>query len=124
VSVRGGLLLRLGRIAEAVAELQRASAQRPAGAAPVADLLLALAQQKQGQTVAAGQTLQRARFLVDAEAPVQQAAGLLGGGTAGPVSAAVAAARPTPRPPWDLATRLEVRILRREAEETLGERKP
>jgi hypothetical protein len=108
---------------EAVAELKRASAQRPAGEAPVADLLLALAQHKQGQT-AGRRTVERVRFLLDAEAPVRHAAGLLGGGTAGPLSAAVAAARPTPRPPWDLATRLEVRILRREAEEALGEHRP
>jgi hypothetical protein len=47
-----------------------------------------------------------------------------GGGTAGPLSADVAAARPASGPPWDLATRLEVRILRREAEEALGEHLP
>jgi tetratricopeptide (TPR) repeat protein len=120
-TARGGLLLRRGRLAEAVAELQRASAQRSAGEAPVADLLLALAQHKLGQTAAARRTLERARFLLDAEAPVQQAAGLLGGGTAGPLSTTVAAAQPSPRPAWDLATRLEVRILRREAEGALGE---
>jgi hypothetical protein len=90
----------------------------------VADLLLALAQQKQGQTEAARRTLERARFLLDAEAPVRQAAGLLGGGTVGPLSATVAAAQPNPRPPWDLATRLDIRILRREAEEAIGQRGP
>jgi WD40 repeat protein/tetratricopeptide (TPR) repeat protein/tRNA A-37 threonylcarbamoyl transferase component Bud32 len=123
-TARGAFLLRAGRLTEAVADLQRASAQRQPGEAPVADLFLTIAKQKQGQTAAARRTLERARFLVDAEAPVQQAAGLLGGGTAGPLSAAVAAARPAPRPPWDLAARLEIRILRREVEEALGERGP
>jgi tetratricopeptide (TPR) repeat protein len=123
---RGGLLLRLGRVAEAVAQLQRASAQRKAGEAPVADLLLVLAQQKQGQVAAARQTLERARFLLDAEAPSRQAAGLLGGGTAGPWVATAAAGQvlADAGPHWDWPTRLEVRILRREAEEALGEHRP
>jgi WD40 repeat protein/tetratricopeptide (TPR) repeat protein len=121
--IRGGLLLRLGRHAQAVAELQRASAQRSPGEAPVADLLLAIAQQKQGQTAAARRTLERARFLLDPEAPARQAAGLLGGGTAGPwgVTAAAGQALAAAPPRWDWTTRLEVRILRREAEEALGE---
>jgi hypothetical protein len=103
-----------------------ASAQRLAGAAPVADLLLALAQQKQGQAAAARRTLERARFLLDAEAPARQAAGLLGGGTAGPwgATAATGQALAAAGPRWDWPTRLEVRILRREAEEALGERRP
>jgi hypothetical protein len=65
----------------------------------------------------------RARFLLDAEAPARQAAGLLGGGTAGPWGATVAAgqALAAAGPRWDWPTRLEVRILRREAEEALGE---
>jgi tetratricopeptide (TPR) repeat protein len=124
-TARGGLLLRLGRTAEAVAELQRARAQRPAGVAPVADQLLALAQQKQGQAATARRTLERARFLLDAEAPARQAAGLLGGGAAGPWGATAAAGQAlAATPPWDRTTRLEVRILRREAEEALGERHP
>jgi hypothetical protein len=89
----------------------------------VADLLLALSQQKQGQTEAARRTLDRVRFLLDADAPVRGAADLLAGGTGGPWSATAAQAlQPPPR--WDLATRLEVRLLRREAEEALGERRP
>jgi hypothetical protein len=66
---------------------------------------------------------ERVRFLLDAKAPVQQAAGLLGGGTAGPLSAAVAAGPALAAAPsrWDWPTRLEVRVLRREAEEALGE---
>jgi hypothetical protein len=125
-TTRGGLLLRLGRLAEAVAELQRASAQRRAGEAPVADLLLAIVQQRQGQAAAARQTLERARFLLDAEPPVRQAAGLLGGGTAGPWGATAAAGQALAAAPprWDWPTRLEVRILRREAEEALGEHRP
>jgi hypothetical protein len=124
-TARGGLLFRFGRHAEAVAELQRASAQRPAGAAPVADLLLALAQHKQGQVAAARRTLERARFLLDTEAPARQAAGLLGGGTAGPWGATVAAGQALAAPPrWDWPTRLEIRILRREAEEALAKPRP
>jgi WD40 repeat protein/tetratricopeptide (TPR) repeat protein len=124
-TARGGLLLRLGRLAEAVAELQRASAQRPAGEAPIADLLLALAQHKQGQAAAARRTLERAHFLLDAEAPARQAAGLLGGGTAGPWGATAAAGQALAAGPhWDWLTRLEVRILRHEAQEALGERRP
>jgi hypothetical protein len=124
LTARGGLLLRANRVAEAVPLLELASARRQASDAPVADLLLAIAQQTLGQTGAARRTLERACFLLDAEAPVQQAAGLLGGGAAGPLSAAVAAARPAPQPPRDLATRLDLRILRREAEEILGEHRP
>jgi tetratricopeptide (TPR) repeat protein len=125
-TARGGLLLRLGQFAEAVAELQRASARRPAGEAPVADLLLAIAQQKHGQTAAARRTLERARFLLDAEAPARQAAALLGSGTAGPWGATAAAGQALAAAPprWDWSTRLEVRILRREAEEALGEHRP
>jgi WD40 repeat protein/tetratricopeptide (TPR) repeat protein len=125
-TARGGLLLRLGRMEEAVAELQRASAYRPAGEAPVADLLLAIAQQKQGQTVAARRTLERVPFVHYAEVPARQAAALLGGGTAGPLGATAAAGQSlaTTGPRWDWPTRLEVRILRREAEEALGEHRP
>jgi WD40 repeat protein/tRNA A-37 threonylcarbamoyl transferase component Bud32/tetratricopeptide (TPR) repeat protein len=124
-TARGGLLVRLGRTAETVAELQRVSAQRPAGEAPIADLLLVLAQHKQGQAAAAWRTLERARFLLDAEVPARQAAGLLGGGTAGPWGATAAAGQALAVPPrWDWPTRLEVRILRREAEEALGEHRP
>jgi WD40 repeat protein/tetratricopeptide (TPR) repeat protein len=123
-TTRGGLLLRAGRFPEAIAPLERACAQRQPAEPPVADLLLALALQKQGQTEAARRTLERARFLLDAEAPVRQAADLLGGGTAGPLPATVAAALQSARPHWDLATRLETRILRREAEEVLGEHRP
>jgi hypothetical protein len=89
-------------------------------------LFLALAHQRLGQTAAARRTLERARFLLDAEAPARQAAGLLGGGTAGPwgatVSAGQALAAAAPR--WDGLIRLELRILRREAEEALGEHRP
>jgi hypothetical protein len=69
---------------------------------------------------------ERARFLLDAGAPVQQAAGQLGGGTAGLWGATAAAGRvlATAPPRWDGPTRLEVRILRREADEALGERRP
>jgi hypothetical protein len=125
-TARGGLLLRLGRTAEAVVELQRASAQRPAGEAPIADLLLALAQHKQGQAAPVRRTPERARFLLDAEAPARQAAGLLGGGTAGPWGATTAAGQALAAAPprWDWPTRLELRILRREAEGALGEPHP
>jgi WD40 repeat protein/tetratricopeptide (TPR) repeat protein len=125
-TARGGLLLRLGRPTEAVTELQRASAQRPAGAAPVADLLLAIAQHKQGQAAAARRTLERARFFLDAEVPARQAAGLFGGSTAGPWGATMAAGQALAAAPprWDWPTRLEVRILRREAEEAIGEHRP
>jgi tetratricopeptide (TPR) repeat protein len=124
-TARGGLLLRLGRNAEAVAELQRASDRPPDGEAPVADLLLAIALQKNGQAAAARQTLDRVRFLLDTEVPARQAAGLLGGGTAGPWGATAAAGQALAGAPrWDWPTRLEVRILRREAEDALGEHRP
>jgi WD40 repeat protein/tetratricopeptide (TPR) repeat protein len=125
-TARGGLLLRLGRLAEAVADLQRASAHRSAGEAPVADLLLALAQHKQGQAADAQRTLARARFLLDTEAPARQAAGLVGGGTAGPWAATAAAGQALAAAPprWDWPTRLEIRILRREAQDALGEHRP
>ena len=92
----------------------------------MADLLLALAQHKQGQAAAARRTLERARFLLDAEAPARQAASLLGGGTSGPWGATTAAGQALAAAPprWDGPTRLEVRILRREAEEALGEHRP
>ena len=55
-----------------------------------------------------------------------RAAGLLGGGTAGPWGATAGAAQALAAagPRWDWPTRLEVRILRREAEEALGEHRP
>jgi WD40 repeat protein/tetratricopeptide (TPR) repeat protein len=120
----GAVLYRAGQCREAVTELNRAVRMNPQGGTWADFLFLALAHQRLGNIEAGRQALEHARFLLDAEAPVQQAAGLLGGVTAGPLSAAVATARPTPRPSWDWPTRLEIRILRREAEEALGERGP
>jgi hypothetical protein len=50
---------------------------------------------------------------------------LLGSGPAGPLSVTLVAAEASESagPHWDLATRLEIRILRREAEEALGKRR-
>jgi hypothetical protein len=45
---------------------------------------------------------EHARFLLDAEAPARQAAGLLGGGTAGPWGATAAAGQAlAAEPHWD-----------------------
>jgi hypothetical protein len=68
----------------------------------------------------------RVRLETAPEDAARQAAGLFGGGTAGPWGATAAAgqALATTGPRWDWPTRLEVRILRREAEEALGERRP
>jgi predicted Zn-dependent protease len=119
-TTRGGLLLRAGKFADAVAELQKAAAQRPVGDAPVAELLLAIALHHQGKPEEARSALERARFLLEREAAVQQALALFGGAASGPLTAATAAATATPLPPrWDWPTQLEVRLFRREAEEAL-----
>jgi WD40 repeat protein/tetratricopeptide (TPR) repeat protein len=111
-TTRGGLLLRAGKLAEAVAELETAVAQRQRGWPPGANLLLAIALHKQGKPEDARRALERARFLLDA-APVRQAVGLFGSGTAGPLPA-VTMAFPPPR--WDWQTQLEIRLFRQEAE--------
>jgi Flp pilus assembly protein TadD len=118
---RGGLLLRAGKPAEGVAELQRAVTQRRAHEAPVAELLLAIALHKQGKTDEARRALDRARFVLDWEPSVRQAVGMLGDTATGPwqVAASLAVATRKEEPRWDWTTRLEVRLLRREAEEAL-----
>jgi WD40 repeat protein/tetratricopeptide (TPR) repeat protein len=113
-AARGGLLLRAGKHAEAAAELQKAAAQRRAGEAPTADLLLAIALHKQGKPDAARRALERARFGLD-ETTVLGALRLFGGGAGGPLPAASVAPGPM-SPRWDWPTRLEVRLLRHEAE--------
>jgi predicted Zn-dependent protease len=112
---RGGLLLRAGKHTQAIPELQKAAAQRRAGEPPVADLLLAIALHKQGNTEDARRSLDRARFALEREAAVRQALRLFRAGAGGPLTAA-AAALPTPPPRWDWPTQLEVRLLRQEAE--------
>jgi hypothetical protein len=119
----GALLYRAGQYREAVTELNEVIWLNRRGGTWADFLFLALAQQRLGQTEDARRALKSARFLLDAEAPVRQATHLLGGGMAGPLSATAAAAatQPSLRPRWDALTRLEVRILRREAEEALRE---
>jgi tetratricopeptide (TPR) repeat protein len=121
----GAILYRAGQYREAVTELNEAVRLNPQGGTWADFLFLALAHQRVGQPEAARQALERARFLLD-EVPARQAAGLLGGGTAGPWGATAAAgqALAAAGPRWDGPTRLEIRILRREAEEPLGARRP
>jgi tetratricopeptide (TPR) repeat protein len=112
-TTRGGLLLGAGKPAEAVAELQKAAAQRRAGAAPVAELLLALAYHQQGQAEAAKRALTTARFVLERETALRQAGLLFGGATGGPLTAAATVAvKPSP-PRWDWPTQLgSVRTMR------------
>jgi WD40 repeat protein/predicted Zn-dependent protease len=116
-TARGGLWLRAGKLVEAIAELRKAAAQRLAGEAPVAELLLAVALHQQGQRGDARQALERARFALEYEG-LCQALTLFSGGAGGPVmaTAAVAAYHGVGPPPWDWPTQLEIRLFRREAE--------
>jgi Flp pilus assembly protein TadD len=119
----GGLLLRAGKSDEAVTRLRQAAADARPGAAPVAELLLALALHKQGKTDEARRALERARFVLEREAPVRQAAGLWGAVPACPWQAAAALASSRPEPPRrDWITRLELRLLRQEVEAALQAR--
>jgi tetratricopeptide (TPR) repeat protein len=122
LTAQGGLLLRAGRYPEAITTLQEAIAKRFRREAPVAELLLAIAQYKQGQAAEARRTLDRVRFTLDREAPLRDAIGLVGGAAAGPWHAAARAGAGTrpEAPPWDLPTQLEVRLLRREAESLIN----
>jgi hypothetical protein len=115
-TARGGLLLRAGKFAEALAELEKASARRRPGGPPVAELLLAIVLHKQGKSEDARRSLDHARFLLEREAPVRQALTLFGGGSSGPLTVATAAALAPSPPRWDWPTTLEVRLLRGEAE--------
>jgi tetratricopeptide (TPR) repeat protein len=118
LTTRGGLLLRAGKYAEAVTELQKAAAQKATAEAPVAKLLLALAYHKQGKTEEAKRALEAARFVLERETTLRQA-GLLFGGAGGLLPAlATTAVKPSP-PRWAWATLLELRLLRQEAEEAL-----
>jgi tetratricopeptide (TPR) repeat protein len=114
LTTQGGLL-RAGQTEEAVTRLQQAVGRRQAGEVPVADLLLAVAQHKQGKTAEARRTLDQARLVLD-QSSLRQAVGLVGGAAAGPVHAAATAATVGKEPRWDWQTALEVRVLRREAE--------
>jgi WD40 repeat protein/tetratricopeptide (TPR) repeat protein len=116
-TTQGGLLLRAGKHAEAVAMLQKATAQRGVGESPVAELLLVLAYHKQGQAAEARQALERARLALS-ELALCRGVSLLGAGSAGPLPL-LAAAAALPAPPWDWPTQLEVRLLRKEAEALL-----
>jgi tetratricopeptide (TPR) repeat protein len=116
-TVRGGLLLRAGKFAEAVAELQQAVARREADEPPVAELLLAVAlQRQQGKAEDARRALERARFALG-EATVAQAIHLFGGGTGGPLTAVAAggAMQPSSTARWGWQAQLELRLLRQEA---------
>jgi WD40 repeat protein/tetratricopeptide (TPR) repeat protein len=119
-TTRGGLLLRAGKHAEASAELEKAVAQRGAGGAPVSELLLAVAYHKQGKAEAAKRALATARFVLEGETPLGQALLVFSGGASGPLTAAAAATVPLSPPRWDWQTRLEIRLLRREAEALLA----
>jgi hypothetical protein len=114
-TTRGGLLLRAGKLAEAVVELEKAAAQRRPGEAPVADLLLAIVLHRQGETSEARLVLERARFILE-QTTLRRAVACFGAGTNGPLMTAATAMSPASPPRWDWPTTLEVRLLRREAE--------
>jgi WD40 repeat protein/predicted Zn-dependent protease len=121
-TTRGGLLLRAGKHAEAVAELRKAAAQTRPDEPPVAGLLLAIALQRQGEPEQARRAFERARFVLEQESSVRQALALLGGGAGGPLTGVVAVGgtRSSSPPRWDWAAQLEVRLFRREAEALLS----
>jgi tetratricopeptide (TPR) repeat protein len=116
-TTRGGLLLRAGKPAEAIAELQKKASWPPSreGEAPVTELLLALAYRKQGKAEEARRALATARFVLERETPLRRAGLLLGSASGGSLHALASAAVPPP-PGWDWPTALEVRLLQREAQ--------
>jgi WD40 repeat protein/serine/threonine protein kinase/tetratricopeptide (TPR) repeat protein len=117
---RGGLLLRAGDPGAAVRLLSASVSERQPGAPPIAELLLALAYGQQGKVEEGRRQLERARSVFDGE-PALRTAAVASVGLSGPLPllAAAAGAEQT-RPRWDWATRLELRLLRREAETSLA----
>jgi Flp pilus assembly protein TadD len=118
----GGVLLRAGRAQEAIARLRQALQRRKSD--QVSDeLLLALAYQRLGQADEARRWLAQATAWFDRPQRPLQAAAVAGAGAAGPWAQlpAVAAGPPDPRARalgWEAW--LELTLLRREAEETIG----
>jgi tetratricopeptide (TPR) repeat protein len=126
LSTLGGVLLRAGRAEEALACLQKALLKRPRyGDQPSAELLLALAYHRLGQAEEARRWLAQATTWFDRQQRPLQATAVAGAGAAGPWAQlpAIAIAPPDPRARalrWE--TWLELTLLRREAEETVGRR--
>jgi hypothetical protein len=91
------------------------------GEAPVGQLLLALAYQKQGESDKARRLFDKARAIMEQEPPAQTAS-LIGAGAAGawPLSATAAGVQPVVQRRWDWPTEWEVRLLRREGEAALA----
>jgi WD40 repeat protein/Flp pilus assembly protein TadD len=119
-------LLRAGRFAEAIEQLQQALSKRPRTNLPREELLLAIAYHHDKQEAEARRQLEQAAEELDrAQAPLQ-ACLLVGAGSAGPM-----ALLPLHRSSYELAipgqdwmTCLELRCLRREAEALLGSSPP
>jgi predicted Zn-dependent protease len=122
----GGVLLRAGRAEGAVARLRQALQRRTSD--QVSDeLLLALAYHRLGQAEEARRWLAQATAWFDRQQRPLQAAAVAGAGAAGPWAqlSAVAAGPPDPRARalgWEAW--LELTLLRREAEETIGRPAP
>jgi Flp pilus assembly protein TadD len=122
----GGVLLRAGRAEEAIARLRQALQKRKWDQ-PSDELLLALAYQRLGQADEARRWLAPATAWFDRPQRPVQAAAVAGAGAAGPWPQLPAVAVPPPDPRartlgWE--TWLELTLLRREAEETVGREAP
>jgi WD40 repeat protein/tetratricopeptide (TPR) repeat protein len=120
----GAALLRAGRYPEAVEKLQRAIKRRPKNSPPLDELELSIACQRMGQVTEARRWLGVAAGWLDREQLPPRATALAGAGSAGPLGLLPLLHGEIfdpllPRLGW--ATCLELRLLRREAEDRIGQ---